>query len=67
MPSGGSNKLISAPETAARFGVPTSTIYEKWRAWGLPGYKIGKHLRFRERDLETWLEAHRDGGPADAA
>jgi excisionase family DNA binding protein len=53
---GGSNKLVGAQELADRFGVPVATIYHEWRAWGLNGLKIGKHLRFRERDIEAWLD-----------
>ncbi|MGW0946056.1 helix-turn-helix domain-containing protein [Streptomyces sp. NPDC002623] len=35
-----------------------NTLYGNWRAWGLTAYRVGKHLRFRERDLETWLTQH---------
>jgi excisionase family DNA binding protein len=53
---GGSNRLVSAPELADRFNVPVATIYHEWRAWGLKGLKVGKHLRFRERDIDAWLD-----------
>jgi predicted DNA-binding transcriptional regulator AlpA len=26
---------------------------------GLPAYRIGKAIRFRERDIENWLERQR--------
>ena len=38
--------------------VSLHTLYGSWRAWGLTGYRVGKHLRFRERDLESWLSRH---------
>ncbi|MEV0417336.1 helix-turn-helix domain-containing protein [Streptosporangium canum] len=56
MSSGGSNRLLSVEELAEYLGVPKATIYDKRKEWGLPAYKIGKHLRFRERNVETWIE-----------
>jgi excisionase family DNA binding protein len=53
---GGSNKLISLRETAERIDVPTSTLYKQWRNWGLPAYHVGRALKFRERDIEAWLD-----------
>jgi excisionase family DNA binding protein len=53
---GGSNKLISLSDTAERLDVPTSTLYKNWRAWGLKAYRIGRALKFRERDIEAWLD-----------
>ena len=53
---GGSNKLISLADTAARLDVPTSTLYKRWREWGLQAYRIGRALKFRERDIEAWLD-----------
>jgi excisionase family DNA binding protein len=34
----------------------------KQRAMGLfvPGYRIGKWLRFRYSDVQRWIEEHRD-------
>ncbi|MFI0271125.1 helix-turn-helix domain-containing protein [Streptomyces luteogriseus] len=52
---GGSNRLLTPAQTAEFLAVPLSTLYSNWRTWGLTAYRIGKHLRFRERDLESWL------------
>ena len=38
--------------------VSTDSLYKRWRAWGLPGIHVGRLLRFRERDINTWLEKH---------
>jgi excisionase family DNA binding protein len=54
--SGGSNRLMSVDEVADYLAVPKATVYAQWRTWGLKAHKVGKHLRFRERNLETWLE-----------
>lgn len=53
---GGSNKMISVKELAERLAISTDTIYDEWRSWGLPAYRIGKHLRFREREIEAWVD-----------
>ena len=54
-PVGGSNRLLSVGELAAYLGVPKKTVYGCWRQWGLRGYRVGRHLRFRERHVEEWL------------
>jgi excisionase family DNA binding protein len=54
---GGSNKLVSTAELAAYLNVPLKTIQSNWKRWGLPGFRVGKHVRFRERDVHAWLEA----------
>jgi excisionase family DNA binding protein len=53
---GGSNKLISLKDTAAMLDVPTSTLYKQWQNWGLKAYRVGRALKFRERDIDAWLD-----------
>ena len=55
---GGSNKMLSAREVAAILSVPERTVREKWRAWELPAYRIGKHLRWKEREVYGWIDRH---------
>jgi excisionase family DNA binding protein len=52
---GGLGRLLSVEELAAYLGVPKKTVYCCWREWGLRGYRVGRHLRFRERQVEEWL------------
>jgi len=61
---GGSNRLIGVRETAARLDVPVSTLYKHWREWQLTAYRVGRALKFRERDIEVWLERQRVDGIA---
>jgi len=61
---GGSNRLIGVRETAERLDVPVSTLYKHWREWQLTAYRVGRALKFRERDIEIWLERQRVGGVA---
>ena len=53
---GGSNRMLSAHDVAAILAVPERTVRDKWREWGLPAYRIGKHLRWRERDVYAWID-----------
>jgi excisionase family DNA binding protein len=53
---GGSNRMLSARDVAAILAVPERTVRDKWREWGLQAYKIGKHLRWRERDVYAWID-----------
>ena len=55
---GGSNRMLSARDVAAILGVPERTIREKWREWELPAYRIGKHLRWKEREVHAWIDRH---------
>lgn len=53
--------LLSVAELGAFLGVPVATIY-RWRHHqrGPVGYRIGRHVRYRTRDVEQWLETQRD-------
>jgi len=53
---GGSNRLIGCREVADFLSVPERTVRENWRRWGLKGHKVGRAIRFRERDIEAWLQ-----------
>ncbi len=48
--------LISAQDLADYLGVPTATVYTwRHRRLGPPGFRVGKHLRYRRRDVEEWI------------
>jgi len=53
---GGSNRMLSARDVAELLAVPERTVRDKWRIWGLPAYRIGKHLRWKERDVLSWID-----------
>ncbi|MCB5943940.1 AlpA family transcriptional regulator [Acidocella sp. KAb 2-4] len=53
--------LLTANQAAERLGVPPSVL-ERWRGTGEgPAYiKLsGKYVRYRQEDLETFIEARR--------
>ena len=54
-------RLLSIPELADYLRVPIATIYQ-WRHHhrGPASYRIGRHVRYRQSDIEHWLEAQRD-------
>jgi excisionase family DNA binding protein len=49
--------LISLRELAAYLQIPENTVYQ-WRLRGVgpPGFRVGRHLRFRMSDVEAWLD-----------
>jgi excisionase family DNA binding protein len=53
---GGSNRLLSSVEVGELLGLPERTIRARWRDWGLPAHRIGRALRFRERDVLAWID-----------
>jgi excisionase family DNA binding protein len=55
------NDWQSPEELAAELDVPIGTIY-RWRVQGTGpvGHRIGRHVRYRRSDVETWLRTQRD-------
>ncbi|WP_026246946.1 MULTISPECIES: helix-turn-helix domain-containing protein [unclassified Streptomyces] len=58
MSQGGSNRLLTPEEVAAWLKVSEITVKNKYRTWGLKAQKVGRLLRFRERDIVAYLEDH---------
>lgn len=56
-----SDSLITAAELADRLALSTSTILNWFEAGRLPGFKLGRVVRFREDEVLEWLEAQRVG------
>lgn len=53
---GGSNRLLNSREVGELLGLPERTIRAQWKEWGLKAYRVGRALRWRERDVLDWLE-----------
>lgn len=51
--------LLSPQELAAFVGVPLATIY-RWNhlRTGPAFVKVGRHVRYRPADVESWMTAH---------
>ncbi len=56
---------IGIAQLAEELDVPVRTIYA-WRTknYGPRGATFGKHVRYRRRDIEAWIEAQFDPRPA---
>jgi predicted site-specific integrase-resolvase len=59
------SNLQPPPLVADRLLVPEQTLAQ-WRYLGKgPAFiKVGRHVRYRDEDVEAWLEANRHGGDA---
>ena len=56
MSQGGSNRLLTPEEVAEWLKVSEITVRNKYRVWGLKAQKVGRLLRFRERDIVAYLD-----------
>jgi excisionase family DNA binding protein len=51
------DRLITVQALADYLGVPVSTLDQwRYRREGPPGFKVGRHLRYRQSDVEDWIE-----------
>ncbi len=48
--------LLSPEQLADYLGVPIKTVY-RWREHreGPAGFRVGRHLRYRQRDVDAWI------------
>ena len=56
------DELISPAELAAWLSIPVGTIY-RWNYLGTgpQALRLGKHVRYRHSEVETWLTAQARG------
>ncbi len=54
-------RLVNAATLADYLGVSTGTVLDWWEAGTLPGFKLGRAVRFRPSEVEAWLEDCRRG------
>ena len=49
--------LLTVQDLATYLDVPVATIYAwRYRHKGPPGFRVGRHVRFRWNDVEQWIE-----------
>jgi predicted DNA-binding transcriptional regulator AlpA len=50
--------ILDPDDLSAYIKIPKRTLYQ-WRVRGLgpKGIKIGRHLRYRQSDVDAWLDA----------
>jgi excisionase family DNA binding protein len=62
-----SEQLLSPEGLSQELGVPVRTLYQwRYRGDGPPGFRVGRHLRYRRRDVDAWLEERAAGAAEDA-
>lgn len=57
MAAGGSNVLMTPDQTADVLAISKRTLLDSYQRWGLRHVRVGKHVRFRTRDVETWIDS----------
>ena len=51
------DRLLTVEELADYLGVPVATIYAwRYRREGPPGFRVGRHIRYRWTDVVEWIE-----------
>jgi excisionase family DNA binding protein len=54
------DRMMNVTQVADYLGVKPSWLYDNYRAEGIPTYRVGRGLRFRQSDLDKWLDARKD-------
>jgi excisionase family DNA binding protein len=52
-------RLLTAAELADVLGFSSATIVDWAEAGKVPAFKVGGRLRFKESEIEAWLESQR--------
>ena len=57
------DRLLNVDELAWYLAVPPKTLYA-WRARGdgPPGFRVGRHLRYRWTDVQAWIQQRIEAG-----
>ncbi len=54
------DRLLTTREVATFLVMSPETVLRRWRTGELPGYRLASNvLRFRESEIEAWLETQR--------
>ncbi len=56
------DKLFTPDEMSELLGVKLSTIYQWTHIGYIPHFKLGRFVRFKEKDVLKWLESKRRDG-----
>lgn len=50
------SEFLTAEEVAEFLRLPLSTVYKLVQDKKLPGFKVGKHWRFRREAFQEWIK-----------
>lgn len=57
-------RLLTTREVAAFLGMSPESVLRRYRREEIPGYRLASNvLRFRESEVETWLQRHAGRSP----
>lgn len=60
------DQLLSVAELADYLVVPPATLYQwRHRGEGPPGFRVGRHLRYRWSDVDKWIESRLEARPRE--
>lgn len=58
------DRLLTVQELAEYLGVPVATLYQwRYRREGPPGFRVGRHVRYRWSDVQEWIEHQLETSP----
>jgi excisionase family DNA binding protein len=50
------DRLLTVEDLAEYLSVPVATLYAwRYHRQGPPGFRVGRHVRYRSADIERWL------------
>ena len=53
--------MLSPDDLANLLGIPIGTVYQwRLRGTGPRGYRVGRHVRYSQEDINRWLEQRAD-------
>ena len=55
-----SEKFLTVLDVASMLSVRPSTVYQWVSSREIPHYRLGRIVRFKRKDLEVWIEDHRE-------
>ncbi len=58
----GNGNVLTLPEVAKKLQVSPTWLYKKCKAGIIPHIRIGRMVRFRQHDLDRWMNDHRIEG-----
>lgn len=56
------SEFLTADEVAEFLRLPLSTVYKLAQDKRLPGFKVGKHWRFRIEKITQWIKLQEQSG-----
>jgi len=57
-------EMIGFKEACKMIGCTERTLKARYKAWGVPYYKIGTLTRFSPREVYSWIESCAHNQPA---